>query len=412
MSSVIVVGAGLAGLNAACQISQSGTDVTVLEARARVGGRVWSTVLDTGDVAELGGEWINLRDRAVLDLASKLGIELLETGVDFAHRDPLGGPPITAESHGRLFAAVAAALEDGTEHGSLVQLLDRIDIEPSAMSVLRSRLAGSAGVDLDQVALSEVDGSFGVGSGSYLRCSGGNQRLAIELASRLTDVRLSSPVASVRGSLVGLADGTRLQADAVVVAVPLPLLWNLDLDPPLPVELRSLRMGAAAKVAIATATDPPLIARQSVEHPIWYWTGLGEGGRPRRVVTGFAGTRTSVDAALANWPGAVFSALPETGLVGDPIVVDWTTDPWARGCYSAVGPGQEPLLEFFTRPHGDIVFAGEHTNGTGTIDGAIRSGKAAAELVENLGLVSRQEPVDSPTPKPAGQATPVPPTPQ
>jgi monoamine oxidase len=49
-----------------------------------------------------------------------------------------------------------------------------------------------------------------------------------------------------------------------------------------------------------------------------------------------------------------------------------------------IGPGQRALLEVFRRPWGRLVIAGEHRNGSGSIDGAIRSGHEAAEQV--LGL--------------------------
>ncbi len=77
-------------------------------------------------------------------------------------------------------------------------------------------------------------------------------------------------------------------------------------------------------------------------------------------------------------------AVPETSIVGEPVIVDWGADKWSRGCYTAIGPGQRGLLAELQRPWGRVVFAGEHVNGTGTIDGAIRSGHHAAQLVEGL----------------------------
>ncbi len=56
---IAVVGAGFAGLAAAFELVNSGFAVTVLEARQRVGGRVWSTKLANGAIVELGGEWIS-----------------------------------------------------------------------------------------------------------------------------------------------------------------------------------------------------------------------------------------------------------------------------------------------------------------------------------------------------------------
>ena len=53
-----VVGAGLAGLAAAAELRRGGAEVVVLEARDRVGGRVWSRRLDNGAVVEMGAEFI------------------------------------------------------------------------------------------------------------------------------------------------------------------------------------------------------------------------------------------------------------------------------------------------------------------------------------------------------------------
>lgn len=59
MARIVVVGAGMAGLTAALRLTQARHDVTVLEARDRVGGRVHSVTLSNGEVGELGGEWLS-----------------------------------------------------------------------------------------------------------------------------------------------------------------------------------------------------------------------------------------------------------------------------------------------------------------------------------------------------------------
>ena len=63
--TVLVVGAGFAGLSAATELHDLGFDVRVLEARERVGGRVWSTTLTNGAIVELGAEWIMADDLVV-----------------------------------------------------------------------------------------------------------------------------------------------------------------------------------------------------------------------------------------------------------------------------------------------------------------------------------------------------------
>ena len=78
--TVVVVGAGFAGLSAAMELHDLGFEVRVLEARERVGGRVWSTTLTNGAVVELGAEWIMADDLAVQEAAARFEVDLVETG--------------------------------------------------------------------------------------------------------------------------------------------------------------------------------------------------------------------------------------------------------------------------------------------------------------------------------------------
>ena len=80
MARVVVVGAGMAGLTAGLRLTQAGHDVTVLEARDRVGGRVHSVTLSNGAVGELGGEWLRTDQHSVVDLAAEVGVVLNEVG--------------------------------------------------------------------------------------------------------------------------------------------------------------------------------------------------------------------------------------------------------------------------------------------------------------------------------------------
>src|SRR5512134_1954658 len=87
---VVVVGAGFSGLSAARRLVDAGIEVSVLEARERVGGRVWSTTLTNGAVVELGAEWIMAGDTKVRDTADRFGLGLVETGASYGRREPWG----------------------------------------------------------------------------------------------------------------------------------------------------------------------------------------------------------------------------------------------------------------------------------------------------------------------------------
>jgi len=113
---VVVIGAGFAGLAAATELADRGVDVRVLEARDRVGGRVWSDRAG-GAVIERGAEFVLDGYEVLRAHAARFGLELADTGMSYYVREPRG-VECTAEAlqaAGRAVAAaarVAAAEED------------------------------------------------------------------------------------------------------------------------------------------------------------------------------------------------------------------------------------------------------------------------------------------------------------
>jgi monoamine oxidase len=393
MARVVVIGAGMAGLTAALRLSQANHDVTVLEARDRVGGRVHSVTLANGEVAELGGEWISADQLFVVDLAKELGVPMSDIGIDFSKRDLVGSGPIEDAEHRRVatIANEAIANLSDDEQGAMTaaDLFARLDDGSDAFVVLRNRIEGSAGVVADRIGVSEVVGDFGLGEATYLRVDGGNQSLAEAIARRLIDVRLGHPVEGITAtdSGVSIASGGHFfEAEAAVIAVPLPLITRLRFEPPLSDamldSLEKLTMGTAAKVALPTDLQPPLVALQNRDATWWCWTGAGENAAARRVVTAFAGTESAIRGVQEDWPDRISAALPEVGLIDAPEFIDWGQEEWSQGCYSALAPGDDVFLGVFSKA-GRIVFAGEHILGSGSIDGAIESGETAASRLND-----------------------------
>jgi monoamine oxidase len=193
----------------------------------------------------------------------------------------------------------------------------------------------------------------------------------------------------------GISDRSdMLDAAAVVLALPLPLLRGLLVQPRLPGDvgraLDALRMGTADKLAVAVTEEPDLATRQSIEGPFWWWTALGEEGRPRRCVTSFAAppaTQPAFSGGVGVWVERLLAQDPSIHPEGEARAVSWGNAHLAGGAYSAIPPGAPRLLATLERPVGRLVLAGEHTAGIrwhGTLEGALRSGRRAARAVRSM----------------------------
>ena len=400
---IAVVGAGFAGLAAAYELFKRGFEVTVLEARQRTGGRVWSTRLPNNTVVELGGEWISYDDHTVIELAKRLNMPLIRLGVDFRIREVVNGAAVSPseqrQAHHIASEALASMDSRIVSRSTIGEFLDELLLTKSQASLLRGRLQGSFGADLYEVALRML-GDYSLGENSdFFRFAAGNQSLAIALADHVPDVRLGHAVTAVshrKDAVIveGVASegGFSVKADAVVMAIPVTQITELHFDPAPPETtvraVSSVPMGVAAKLAVGTQNPPRLQAIQDVEVPYWCWTGNGQEGLPRSAVTAFCGSKEAQRNLATNsddpstWLSKLQSATPELEFVGDPVMVDWSQDEWARGCYSAFDNKATDLIPHLSQPAGRIFFAGEHVaQRSGTMDGALTSGLHAAQQI-------------------------------
>jgi monoamine oxidase len=393
---VVVVGAGFAGLAAADALLTAGVEVTVLEARDRVGGRVHSHRLADGSVVELGAEFVLPGYEVLRATVERLGLELYEKGTLYGDREPRGGPPLTREE---LVAAYAALGDPGG--GSIAAALERRVSSSGARAAIGARLAVSSAYELeDQPAAALADGAAGFGDFPSHGVAGGNDRIASALAARLGErLRLGAAAEQVAWGPKAVrvrAAGGELEADACVLAAPAPHTLGFAWEPALPAwkrdALAAVRYGQAAKLFLLLAEAAPPSQTLSVPERFWTWTQLAPGGTPLPVACSFAGSTSAlalleVDRGSAAWAAAVRRLRPDLVFApAEPLLRTWHDDPWAGGAYSARSLSSPLEDDALGRPVGPLVFAGEHTAGAwhGLMEGALRSGVRAAREVEAL----------------------------
>jgi monoamine oxidase len=397
----IVVGAGFAGLAAAERLAADGFDVTVFEARERVGGRVHSQRLENGAVVERGAEFVFPDHEVLQATAARLGLTLYEKGTLYGDRDPRGGPPVSREE---LLGAVGS-LE--APSGASVEAALREVSAAGARAAIAARVAVSTGYELDdQPAGVLAEGAAGFGDFPSHGVAGGNQELARALARVLDDrVQLGAPVERIDWSSHGVvvrAAGAELTADACVIATPAPHALELLLDPPLPGwkrgALAAVRYGDAAKLFLPLAEPAEPSATLSVPGRFWTWTQWAPDGSPLPVACSFAGTRAAlerlrVDDGPATWSEAVRELRPDLPIADcDPTLSTWHDDRWARVGYSVRSIASPMDDDALALPVGPLAFAGEHTAGKwhALMEGALRSGLRAADDVLEHGRAHTQ----------------------
>lgn len=402
--SVGILGAGLSGLAAATQLHSLGHNVTVFEARDRVGGRVWSESMNTGHereaIVERGAEFVLDGYGAMRGLLSLTGLQLVETGMSYYVRALADAPEITTDAVAAAGQQAAVFAQQLPGQMSAEDVLSRLDLDPQIVEALRARIEISTAVEADKVTAEALNQIASFKKMPSWRVGGGNQKLPKALAARLGKaVRTGQAVRRVNQLDDGVAvytDTAVAHFDAVITALPPAIIQDPStIDLPLPPwkkdALDRIVQGHAAKLHLPLNTIPVPSATMSVHGRFWHWTATDDSGTVAPVLNGFMGSSAAIHTAgledgAAAWAGAARSIRSDLDFAParPALLTNWSQDPWARGAYAAHSPGFSTHdREALEQPVGDIYFAGEYTDAdfTGLMEGAIRSGQRAAERV-------------------------------
>jgi putrescine oxidase len=437
---VVIVGAGAAGTTAANELRKAGLSVAVLEARDRVGGRLWTDVIE-GAMLEIGGQWVSPDQQALIDTIQELGLETYERyrEGDSVYVGPTGETsrftgdmfPVSAETErviaeitDRLDAMVAEIDPDRPwEHEHAAEwdsiswdawLRSQTDDDEAVRNLAFA--TGSAMLTKPTHAFSLLQSllmAASAGSYSHLvdadfildkRVVGGLQQVPLLLAERLgDDVFLGQPVRTLEwsegGGVTATTDSMTVHARYAILAHAPVLYSRIQFVPALPRRQHQLHqhisMGFVIKVH--AVYDRPFWREQGLSgtafspyelsHEAYDNTNHGD---ERGTLVGFVSDRLADDLFRVSAEERKERILesfshyygPEAK---SPLVYfesDWGSEEWTRGAYAAsfdLG-GLHRYGADQRTPVGPIHFACSDMAGAGYqhVDGAIRMGRLVA----------------------------------
>jgi monoamine oxidase len=433
--SVLVAGAGLAGLSAARDLTDHGAEVTVIDARDRVGGRVFTirSGFAESQHGEAGGDMIDADHHEIRRLAEELGLKLipvLKGGFGYARADPAGRARIVQRDVARGWKRLAEQLEP---YSRLYRLAERrwdtpITSEIARRSVahwldelraddeLRTTAAGLRGfflADPEELSLLALVDEFslegGFGPSKMYRVDGGNDRLATTMSSALgARVKLNTELAAVshrgRGVRASVKNGrqtSQIQVDYLLFALPGTLLRRIPITPALPVQqheaIARLQYGRATKTLLQFSKRfwrapgrPRAFGSPLPVGAVWE-ANEEQRGKPGilALLAGGSASNDTADIVSREGVAGLARSLDWLGSEDQEVIgwrqVVWESEPWSRGGYAVFDPQFDPGLRgWLSQPCGRLFFAGEHTSirWQGYLNGAVESGRrAAAEII-------------------------------
>ena len=416
---VVIIGAGFSGLAAAYALQKRGIDVVVLEARNRVGGRVYTYNIDAKENlnVELGGEWISKSQKRILSLCEEMGLllqdNLLQAHLHYKNQYFKPFEWSQGQDWQKKLAKLKMDFVDLTQEDK--NELDKLDWWRYLLN------NGCDGRDLDiQNLVDSIDFGESIRQVSAYaalqhfttvaqrkelpyKIVGGNGKLADALAKKIgaEKIKLNHQVLRIEQSnrvKITCTNGEAFEADKLICTTPTQAMKKIEWLPKLPIDkidaINELQYGRVNKNLMLFTNrfwkDERFdIVTDSTAHFIYH--GSKDQKSAKGVLISYAiGDKADVVAKQNDTGRAVLmqqALLPAFGNIRPALEKQfnyyWGDDEFSKGAYSVYRPGQwfrlRPALK---KAFINTYFAGEHiADLQASMEGAVVSGEEAAAMI-------------------------------